>query len=95
MGLADRSKGFTPYNPKVIQSSSDLQLFIGKNVFLEKKANFFGNKTVDQHSGANLKNVFFAKFSCKFLAFLSFLAQKTLKMTISTSIWSAQHPNAD
>ena len=30
------------------------------------------NKTVDQHSGANFKNVFFAKFSWKFLAFLAF-----------------------
>ena len=50
--------------------------------------------TVDQRSGANLKNVFFAKFCCKFLAFFSFFAEKTLKMTISTSVWSAQHPNA-
>ena len=38
--------------------------------------------------------MFFAKFCCTFLAFVGFLAQKTLKMTKSTSIWSAQHPNA-
>ena len=46
---------------KISQSSSDSQLFIGKNMFLEKKAHFFGNKTVDQRFGANLKNMFFAK----------------------------------
>ena len=40
------------------------------------------------------KNVFLAKFYCKFLAFFSFFAQKMLKMTISTSIWCAQHPKA-
>ena len=34
------------------------QLFIGKNIFL-KKAHFFGNKTVDQRSGANLKKTCF------------------------------------
>ena len=28
-------------------------LFLGKNVFLEEKAYFFGSKTVDQHSGSN------------------------------------------
>ena len=31
--------------------------------------------------------------SCKFVAFLRLFEQKTLKMTISTSVWSAQHPN--
>ena len=41
-----------------------------------------------------LKNMFFAKFSCKFLAFFHFLPLKTLKMTMLTSVWSAQHPNA-
>ena len=35
-----------------------------------------------------------AKFGCKFLAFLSFLPLKTQKITISTSVWSAQHPKA-
>ena len=50
--------------------SCDLQLFIGEKVFLEKKTHFLGNKTVDQRSGANLKNVFFAKICAKFLAFV-------------------------
>ena len=76
-----------------------------------KRFSFFGNKTVNQCSGANLKNVFFfAKICFKFLAFLKCFAQKVfctksvlhkkcfaqkvLKMTISTSVWSAQHPNA-
>ena len=59
-----------------------------------KTKTFFENKTVDQHFGANLKKRVFAKFCCKFLAFLRFFAQKMLKMTISTSVWSAQHPNA-
>ena len=40
-----------------------------------------------------LFDVWNAKFCCKFFAFLSFLPLKTLKKTISTSIWSAQHPN--
>ena len=31
-------------------------------MFLEKKAHIFGNKTVDQHSGANLKKLIFVKF---------------------------------
>ena len=31
----------------------DSQVFIGKSEFLEKKAHFFGNKTVDQRFGAN------------------------------------------
>ena len=48
---------------------NDSQLFIGKNVFLEEKANFFESKTVDQRSGANSKKLFFAKICCKFLAF--------------------------
>ena len=48
--------------------------FIGKNVFLEKKPHFFWNKTVDQHSGANLKNVFFANISRKF--FFCFFCRK-------------------
>ena len=33
---------FDVFAPKITQRSSDLQLFIGKNVFLEKKANFWG-----------------------------------------------------
>ena len=42
------------------------------------------------------KTNFFAQFYSKFatfLCFFSFLAQKTLKMTIYNSIWGAQHPN--
>ena len=44
-------------------------------MFLEEKANFFGNKTVDQRSGANSKILFFAKnllqISCFFQDFCS------------------------
>ena len=43
------------------------------------------------------KTSFLAKFYSKFATFLhffSFLEQKTLKMTISTSVWGEQHPNA-
>ena len=39
------------------------------NKYYEKQAHFFGNKTVDQNSGANLKNMFFANFAAFFLAF--------------------------
>ena len=55
------------------------------------------NKTLDQHFDANLKNPFFAKFWIKlvtFLKFFCFFAWKMQKMTISTSSWGAQHPNA-
>ena len=48
-------------------------------MFLEKKAHFWGNKTVDQHSSANSKKLFFAEICCKFLAFLGFLQQKRWK----------------
>ena len=70
------------------------QLFVGKTVFLEKKAHFFGNKTVNHRSGANLKKRVFYKILQQISCFFSFLPQKMLKMTISTSIWSVQHPNA-
>ena len=53
-----------------------------------------GIKTVDQRFSANSKKHVFAKFSCKFLAFYSFLQLKMMKITISTSVWGAQHPNA-
>ena len=52
------------------------QRFCCKKPKKRKKAHFLGNKTVDQHFGANLKNVFFAKICCNFLAFLSFLQRK-------------------
>ena len=59
---------------------------------------FFGNKTFNQRLGANLKKNFFLLNSTPnlllFLRFPSFIAQKALKMTISTSIWGAQHPSA-
>ena len=48
-------------------------------VKIEEKAHFFGNKTVDQRSGANSKKLFFAQICCKFLAFLGFLQQKCWK----------------
>ena len=70
---------------------SDLQLFVDKSVFLEEKAHFFGSKTADQRFGEMQKKTVFC---CKILAFLRFFAAKTLKKTISTSVWSAQHPNA-
>ena len=60
-------------------------------MFLEEKAHFFGNKTVDQRSGANLKKRVF----CENLLQISyFFAEKMLKMTISTSVSGAQHPKA-
>ena len=61
---------------------------------LTGKSYFFRNKTVDQGSGANSKNLFFAKICCKFLAFFRFFAAKMLKMNIWTSVRSAQHLNA-
>ena len=83
----------TNYSPwKVVLSNS--QLITGKSRFLEKKAIFFGNKTVDQRFGANLKKCVFCKnlqqISCFFLAFL----QKKRWKWLSTSVWSAQYPNA-
>ena len=42
----------------------------------EKYQSFFEKKTVDQCSGANLKNMFFAKFCSKFLAFLGLMHKK-------------------
>ena len=42
-------------------------------MFLEKKAHFFGSKTVDQRSGANAKKtVFLLKFAVNFLLFYVF-----------------------
>ena len=50
-------------------------------------------KTVNQRFGANLKKRLFENFAANYMFFLLF-STKTLKMTISTSVWSAQHPNA-
>ena len=65
---------------------------------IREKAVFFGNKTLDQRFGANLKKKFFLlNFAANLLFFIMFfqlLAQKMLKMTISTSVWGVQHPNA-
>ena len=60
-----------------------------------RKKLLFGNKTFDERFGAK-KIRFLLSFTPKRLlfTFFSFLAQKTLKMKISTSMWGAQHPNA-
>ena len=50
--------------------------------------------SVDQRSGANLKKHVFCKMLLQISGFFSFSAQKTLKITILTSVWTAQHPNA-
>ena len=55
---------------------------------------FFGSKTVDQRSGANAKKPVFCWNLLQVSCFFRFFAQKTLKMTISTSVWRAQHLNA-
>ena len=72
------------------QSHNDSQLFIGKSsFFFREKAVLGGNKTLNQRLGANSKKPFFAQFYSKFATFLrfcSFLAQKMLKMTISTIV---------
>ena len=56
-----------------------------------KKLIFLGIKqsTSVLRSGANSKNLFFAEISC----FFRFIRLVRLKMTISTSVWNAQHPN--
>ena len=72
---------------------SDLQLLIRKSFLIEKAV--FGNKTLDQHFGANFKKPVFwwilLQISCFYLAFCH---SKMLKMTSWTSVWHAQHPNA-
>ena len=60
----------------------------------KKKTHFFGNKTVDHRFGANLKKHVFCKILLQMFCFFSLLAQKMLKMAISTSVCSAQHPSA-
>ena len=87
-----KTKGFTPNNPKITQSSSDSQLFIGKNVFLEKKLIFLWIKQLTSILVQTLKTCFLQNLAGNFLLFWLFV-QKTLKMTISTSVWSAQQPN--
>ena len=46
-----------------------------------------------QRFGTNSKNLFFCMILNQISVFFSFSA-KTLKMTISTSVWGVQHPNA-
>ena len=58
------------------------------------KSSFFGNKQSTSVMVQTKIKLFFAEFCCKFLAFFRGFAAKTLKMAISTSVWSAQHPNA-
>ena len=41
------------YITKINRIFDAITLIIGKSGFLEEKAHFFGNKTVDQPSGAN------------------------------------------
>ena len=92
---SDRNSALSPNNPKMTQSSSDLQLFIGKNMFLEKKAQFF--LRIKQSTSVLVqtqKTCFLQNFAANFVLSFRFLTQKMLKMTISTSVWSAHHPNA-
>ena len=74
--ISARYTGFTPSNPKITQSNSDLQLFIGKYVFQRKKLIFGGIKQSTRVLVQIQKNLFFAKICCKFLAFLCFLQQQ-------------------
>ena len=73
---------------------SDSQLFVDKTMFLEKKAPFFMSKTVNQRSGENKKKTVFCRNLQQISCFFRFFAAKTLKMTILTRVWCAQHPNA-
>ena len=78
------------FDPK----SNDFKLFIGKKCFFKEKAIFLGIK----HSTSVLvqtekNNVFLLDFESNF-CIVKLLSKKTLKMTISTSIWGAQNPNA-
>ena len=66
----------------------------GKRKKKQQNCAFSENKTLHQHSGANFKKTFFAKFSIIFLAFSSFFQLFSRKMKISTSVWDEQHPNA-
>ena len=65
-------------------------------ILYKRKLVKVGNKTLNQHFGANLKNRLFAKFCIKFVPFYVFqlFCIKMLKMTISTKVWGAQNPNA-
>ena len=60
-----------------ISAKNRFELLV-KNVFLEKKAHFFGNKTVDQCSGANLRKTVFCRNLLQISCFFRFFAAKTL-----------------
>ena len=83
-------------NQKMTLSCSVPQFFRGKNVFLRRKTPFLGNKTVDQRFGANFKiNFFLLNFAPNLYPYIfTAFFTKMLKMTILTSVWGAQHPNA-
>ena len=71
-------------------------LYILTSVWVLRTPNAGHNSHFQHVLVQSLKNLFFAKFSSKFLSFLRFLSfsvQKMLKITISTSVWGAQHPN--
>ena len=68
--------------------------FNAKRVRLKKKAHFLGIKQSTSVLVQIKKNCFYLlQFAANFLLFQFFFAAKTLKMTISTNVWSAQHPN--
>ena len=55
---------------------------------------FFGNKTVNQHFGANLKKRVFCKILLQISCFLKLFSTKNAENDYFDQIWSAQHPNA-
>ena len=59
--------------------------------FQRKNLIFLWNKTVDQRFDGNLKKCVFCQ---NLLQISCFFAEKMLKITISTSVWSAQHQKA-
>ena len=63
-------------------------------IHLAKSSQSCHLKTFDQRSSAKLKKHVFCKILLQISCFFRFVAQKTLKMTILTSVWSEQHPNA-
>ena len=64
-----------------------------QNFSKKKEAVFWGNKTLNQRFGANFKIPVFWRILLQISYLFCFLPLKTLKMTILTSVWHAQHPN--
>ena len=60
---------FIEKNFWTVLTQNDIVLKSYFNLWKQEKSFFLGNKTFDQHFGANLKNKFFAKFCSKFLDF--------------------------